>query len=162
MIGTIWSSMLIPLLVVLIVFSNPGMRGRPLFIMNLVSVLTGIRLGNLECVSGGHCYPFSTYSDPCIHFYLDLLFFSFTSPSSWTPSSFSVSSLFTRLARFPGLNGSSCSVPPILFKIHSSPQFNRLCGPLDEIRGSHYPTTSWASPMGSSALDQDRMVLPSV
>ncbi|KAJ7368512.1 hypothetical protein DFH08DRAFT_27912 [Mycena albidolilacea] len=38
--------MFIPLLVVLIVFSNPGMR--PLFIMNLVSVLTGIVLGILN------------------------------------------------------------------------------------------------------------------
>ncbi|KAJ7278118.1 hypothetical protein C8J57DRAFT_1060122 [Mycena rebaudengoi] len=45
LIGTVWSSMLIPLLIVLLVFSTPGLRRQPLFILNLVAVLVGIILG---------------------------------------------------------------------------------------------------------------------
>ncbi|KAJ7449180.1 hypothetical protein FB451DRAFT_1287754 [Mycena latifolia] len=45
MIGTVWSSMLIPLLIALVFFSNRTLRRQPLFIMNLISVLAGITLG---------------------------------------------------------------------------------------------------------------------
>ncbi|KAJ6613934.1 hypothetical protein B0H10DRAFT_2269227 [Mycena sp. CBHHK59/15] len=45
MIGTVWSSMLIPLLIVLLLFSNSSLRRQPLFIMNVISVFAGIVLG---------------------------------------------------------------------------------------------------------------------
>ncbi|KAJ7157809.1 hypothetical protein C8R46DRAFT_1113019 [Mycena filopes] len=48
MIGTVWSSMLIPLLVILLLFSNSEMRRKPIFIMNLIAVLAGIILGALN------------------------------------------------------------------------------------------------------------------
>ncbi|KAJ7157797.1 hypothetical protein C8R46DRAFT_958768 [Mycena filopes] len=48
MIGTVWSSMLIPLLVILLLFSNSEMRRKPLFIMNLIAVLAGIVLGAMN------------------------------------------------------------------------------------------------------------------
>ncbi|KAJ7693216.1 hypothetical protein B0H17DRAFT_839329, partial [Mycena rosella] len=45
MIGTVWSSMLIPLLIVLLLFSNPRLRRQPIFILNFIAVLAGIVLG---------------------------------------------------------------------------------------------------------------------
>ncbi|KAJ6496768.1 hypothetical protein DFH09DRAFT_1103559 [Mycena vulgaris] len=45
MIGTVWSAMLIPLLIVLLLFSNPGLRRQPIFILNFIAVLAGIVLG---------------------------------------------------------------------------------------------------------------------
>ncbi|KAJ7157788.1 hypothetical protein C8R46DRAFT_1112969 [Mycena filopes] len=48
MIGTVWSSMLIPLLVILLLFSNSEMRRKPIFIMNLIAVLAGIVLGAMN------------------------------------------------------------------------------------------------------------------
>ncbi|KAF7351321.1 hypothetical protein MSAN_01563600 [Mycena sanguinolenta] len=45
MIGTVWCSMLIPLLVILFAFSSPSLRRRPLFILNAIAVLIGIVLG---------------------------------------------------------------------------------------------------------------------
>ncbi|KAF7351319.1 hypothetical protein MSAN_01563400 [Mycena sanguinolenta] len=45
MIGTVWCSMLIPLLVILFAFSSPSLRRRPLFILNVIAVLIGIVLG---------------------------------------------------------------------------------------------------------------------
>ncbi|KAK7048096.1 hypothetical protein R3P38DRAFT_2505659 [Favolaschia claudopus] len=52
MTGTVWSSMLIPLLVVLLLFSTSGMRRKPLFILNLFAVLTGIALGIINVYLG--------------------------------------------------------------------------------------------------------------
>ncbi|KAJ6593198.1 hypothetical protein B0H19DRAFT_920797, partial [Mycena capillaripes] len=45
MVGTVWSSMLIPLLVVLLFFSTPFLRRQPIFIMNVIAVLMGLVIG---------------------------------------------------------------------------------------------------------------------
>ncbi|KAJ7645927.1 hypothetical protein DFH06DRAFT_1332867 [Mycena polygramma] len=45
MIGTVWSAMLIPLLVVLVFLSTSSLRRQPLFIMNIAAVLVGLVLG---------------------------------------------------------------------------------------------------------------------
>ncbi|KAF7351322.1 hypothetical protein MSAN_01563700 [Mycena sanguinolenta] len=45
MIGTVWSSMLIPLLIILFAFSSSSIRRRPLFGLNVTAVLLGIILG---------------------------------------------------------------------------------------------------------------------
>lgn len=58
LVGTIFSSMLIPILVVLFYFSTPNLRKQPIFIANVISILLGIVLGiynaQLE-VCDGYC-----------------------------------------------------------------------------------------------------------
>ncbi|KAF7330913.1 hypothetical protein MVEN_02430900 [Mycena venus] len=47
-IGTVWASALVPLLCVLLFFSTPQVRRQPIFIMNLLAVVTGIAIGVLN------------------------------------------------------------------------------------------------------------------
>ncbi|KAG9220254.1 hypothetical protein CCMSSC00406_0006319 [Pleurotus cornucopiae] len=52
MIGTAWSSSLVPLFVILFYFSTPALRLQPIFIMNVLSVTMGIVLGfNIAAIS---------------------------------------------------------------------------------------------------------------
>lgn len=44
-IGAVWAAVLVPLLILLLFFSTPSLRRRPIFLMNLVSVSLGITLG---------------------------------------------------------------------------------------------------------------------
>ncbi|KAF7328830.1 hypothetical protein MVEN_02512100 [Mycena venus] len=48
MIGTVWSTMLIPLLAVLLFFSTRDLRRQPMFIMNVVSILAGLAIGMIN------------------------------------------------------------------------------------------------------------------
>ncbi|KAI0073240.1 hypothetical protein K474DRAFT_1571731, partial [Panus rudis PR-1116 ss-1] len=48
MIGTVWSAMLVPLLVVLFVFSTPQLRRKPVFILSTISILLGLVEGGLN------------------------------------------------------------------------------------------------------------------
>ncbi|KAJ6623566.1 hypothetical protein B0H10DRAFT_2010538 [Mycena sp. CBHHK59/15] len=48
MIGTVWSSMLVPMLIALLLFSTKELRRKPIFILNVVSVLMGIAMGILN------------------------------------------------------------------------------------------------------------------
>lgn len=48
MIGTVWSSFLVPIAIALFFFSTPALRRRPVFILNVVSVACGLVLGALN------------------------------------------------------------------------------------------------------------------
>ena len=45
MIGTVWTSFLIPITIALFFFSTPDIRRRPVFILNLVSIALGLVQG---------------------------------------------------------------------------------------------------------------------
>ena len=47
LIGAILSSMLVPIIIVLFVFSNPALRRKPIFIFNALSLFVGIIHGIL-------------------------------------------------------------------------------------------------------------------
>lgn len=51
MIGTVWSAMLVPLLVTLFVFSTRELRRRPVFAMSVIAILLGLFEGaaNIYC-----------------------------------------------------------------------------------------------------------------
>lgn len=45
MVGTVWAAALVPLLVLLVFFSNSKIRRQPIFLMNVFSVTMGIVVG---------------------------------------------------------------------------------------------------------------------
>ncbi|KAF8189770.1 hypothetical protein K438DRAFT_1592698, partial [Mycena galopus ATCC 62051] len=116
MIGTVWSSMLIPLLVILLVFSNAGIRRKPLFIMNFISVLAGIVLGilNVYLEATAILSPLTPISASA--------FIGFTSLVLYLPVFMDTILIFRLFAVYPPQTISwPCRLvvfgPPILFKI---------------------------------------------
>lgn len=49
MIGTVWSAMLVPLLLTLFVFSTRELRRKPIFLLSVCAILLGLGEGSLNC-----------------------------------------------------------------------------------------------------------------
>ncbi|KAF7303046.1 hypothetical protein MKEN_01268000 [Mycena kentingensis (nom. inval.)] len=77
MIGTVWASMLIPLLLVLLFFSTPTVRRQPIFLMNVFTVVTGIVIGALNIRIYAHSIisPPGTFAARSLLAYLGMILY---------------------------------------------------------------------------------------
>ena len=48
LISTIWAALLVPITIVLFIFSTPSLRRTPLFILNVLSLASGLALGMIS------------------------------------------------------------------------------------------------------------------
>ena len=48
LIGTVWSSFLVPIAIALFFFSNSRMRRQPIFILNTLAIALGLALGGIN------------------------------------------------------------------------------------------------------------------
>lgn len=80
MIGTVWTAVLVPIAIALLLFSTSELRRKPIFIFNLIAILLGIAEGVLNgylevrtdtfalCTFNADCLQgYSHYLSPNIH-----------------------------------------------------------------------------------------------